>query len=150
MTNYINKGDIFKLDEISSYGHGCNCAGAMGKGIALQFKKKFPQMYLEYKRLCISKKFKLGDVFVYKYANGYIFNLGTQIHWRSKADIIAVKKAIIKMLELADNLGVTKIALPRIGAGLGGLIWSSVKEVINEASTLYPNIELTIIENYSK
>ena len=34
---------------VSSYAHGCNCAGAMGKGIAVQFKSKYPDMYLEYK-----------------------------------------------------------------------------------------------------
>lgn len=52
MVTYIEHGNIFDLFEISNYAHGCNCAGAMGKGIALQFKDKFPKMYLEYKRRC--------------------------------------------------------------------------------------------------
>ena len=49
MIRYIEKGDIFRIDGVSSYAHGCNCAGAMGKGIAVQFKSKYPDMYLEYK-----------------------------------------------------------------------------------------------------
>ena len=46
MIRYIEKGDIFRIDGVSSYAHGCNCAGAMGKGIAVQFKSKYPDMYL--------------------------------------------------------------------------------------------------------
>ena len=45
MIKFIAYGDIFSISGISCYAHGCNCAGAMGKGIALQFKKRFPQMY---------------------------------------------------------------------------------------------------------
>ena len=50
MINYIEYGDIFDLPYIHCYAHGCNCAGAMGKGIALQFKNKYPEMYLQYKK----------------------------------------------------------------------------------------------------
>ncbi|MCE9385120.1 macro domain-containing protein, partial [Bacteroides fragilis] len=56
MIRYIEKGDIFRIDGVSSYAHGCNCAGAMGKGIAVQFKSKYPDMYLEYKQLCKENK----------------------------------------------------------------------------------------------
>lgn len=51
MITYIEKGDIFTLTDVTSFAHGCNCAGAMGKGIALQFRNKYPEMYLEYKEL---------------------------------------------------------------------------------------------------
>ena len=63
MIRYIEKGDIFRIEGVSSYAHGCNCAGAMGKGIAVQFKDKYPDMYLEYKLLCKENKFCPGDVF---------------------------------------------------------------------------------------
>lgn len=56
MIRYIEKGDIFRIEGVSSYAHGCNCAGAMGKGIAVQFKDKYPDMYLEYKLLCYCAK----------------------------------------------------------------------------------------------
>ncbi|MCM1489989.1 MAG: hypothetical protein NC095_04095 [Muribaculum sp.] len=41
MVKLIEKGNIFKIEGVTSYAHGCNCAGAMGKGIALQFRAKF-------------------------------------------------------------------------------------------------------------
>ena len=54
MVNFIEQGDIFNLNGVHSYAHGCNCAGAMGKGIALQFRERYPKMYAEYKK-CVSK-----------------------------------------------------------------------------------------------
>jgi O-acetyl-ADP-ribose deacetylase (regulator of RNase III) len=84
MVTYIYEGDIFSLEGVSNFAHGCNCAGAMGKGIALQFKTKYPKMYKEYKALCQEGLFLLGDIFIYKYETGTIFNLGTQTTWRTK------------------------------------------------------------------
>lgn len=54
MVYYIEKGDIFSIAGVWSYAHGCNCAGAMGKGIALEFKKRYPEMYKQYVALCHS------------------------------------------------------------------------------------------------
>lgn len=148
MVTYIEQGNIFNLEDIQNYAHGCNCAGAMGKGIALQFKEKFPKMYNEYKRLCKEKLFPLGDVYTYDYGNGTIFNLGTQTTWKTKADINAVENSLIKMLSYAHQNNIFKIALPKIGAGLGGLDWNDVKSVINKVVKDYPKINLFVVENY--
>ena len=63
MIKYIPRGDIFRIPGVTSYAHGCNCAGAMGKGIALQFKRKFHKMFNQYHALCVSGNFKSGDIF---------------------------------------------------------------------------------------
>ena len=65
MIRYVNEGNIFTIDGIKCYAHGCNCAGAMGKGIALQFKLKYPQMYRLYKKKGMAGTFIVGDVFEY-------------------------------------------------------------------------------------
>lgn len=44
MIQFIERGDIFNIEGVNNYAHGCNCAGAMGKGIALQLKNKYPKM----------------------------------------------------------------------------------------------------------
>lgn len=148
MVTYIEQGNIFNLEDIQNYAHGCNCAGAMGKGIALQFKEKFPKMYIEYKRLCKEGLFSLGDIYAYNYGNGIIFNLGTQATWKTKADINAVENSLIKMLSYAHQNNISKIALPKIAAGLGGLDWNDVKSVINKVVKDYPKINLFVVENY--
>lgn len=141
-------GDIFKIKGVGNYAHGCNCAGAMGKGIAIHFKKKFPEMYKEYKKLCAEGKFNLGDIFAYNYGNGYVFNLATQVSWRAGAELNAIEQSLKKMLFFASKNDVTQIALPKIGAGLGGLEWENVKNIIEKVAKQYPEIILFIVENY--
>lgn len=150
MITYIKYGDIFDLPDIHCYAHGCNCAGAMGKGIAVQFKNKYPDMYLQYKKRCKQGEFNLGDIFEYQSDNDHIFNLGTQKDWRTKATLEALRTAILKMLESASKQNIKAIAMPKIGAGLGGLPWESVKSVLEELALLFPETDLVVVENYKK
>lgn len=150
MVEIIASGDIFEIDGVTSYAHGCNCVGAMGKGIALQFRNKFPEMYRQYKLKCKNNEFNPGDVYDYDYGNGHIYNLATEKSWRTGARIQYIEDALTKMFQLAEIDNVKSIAMPTIGAGLGGLNWDIVKEAITKIATLYPNVELYIVENYSK
>lgn len=149
MIYFIEKGDIFAIEGVACYAHGCNCAGAMGKGIAVQFRDKFPEMYKQYKLLCKNGEYLPGDVFDYNYGEGHVYNLGTQLTWRTKAKIEFIRASVSKMCELAIMDGVTKIAMPAIGAGLGGLIWNDVKEEIELISHRYPDVDLYVVEQYS-
>ncbi len=98
--------------------------------------------------MCKTGFFNPGDVFDYNYGNGHIYNLGTQVSWKTKAQLEYVENSVERMLELAALDNVTKIALPAIGAGLGGLNWNDVKEILNRVSANYPNIELYVVEAY--
>lgn len=149
MVTYIKCGDVFNFNDVKNFAHGCNCAGAMGKGIAIQFKERFPEMYIEYKNLCKNKIFMPGGVFMYKYEDGYVFNLGTQATWKTKATTIAIETSFLKMLKMASENEIHDIVLPRIGAGLGGLNWSEVKLIIEKTSIQFPKINLFVIESYS-
>ncbi|MDR2270373.1 MAG: macro domain-containing protein [Sphingobacterium sp.] len=148
MVTYIEFGNIFNLPDVKNYAHGCNCAGAMGKGIALQFKEKYNQMYLEYKKRCKDGDFSLGDVFSYNYGEGTIFNLGTQKTWKTKAELKATEDSLLKMLAYARQNNIEKIALPKIAAGLGGLNWGDVKSIIDRLGEDYADIDLIVVENY--
>ena len=151
MTHYIEYGDIFSIEGVTNYAHGCNCQGRMGRGIAVQMKQKFPNMYKEYNHLCVSGKFCPGDIFAYNYGNGYVFNLATQEHYNIPGKLAKVKHinaSMRKMMKFAEENDVKSIALPKIGAGLGGLNWNDVKAVIEEIASEYPNIDLYVVENY--
>jgi O-acetyl-ADP-ribose deacetylase (regulator of RNase III) len=129
----FTKGDIFATEGIRAYAHGCNCAGSMGAGIAIESKRRWPRMFDDYGARCADGRFGLGDVCVWSEGEHTIFSLGTQDHWRKKAQIPALTKSLTRMLELAAHAGIQRVGLPRIGAGLGGLDWPRVKKVIVEA-----------------
>jgi len=62
-----------------------------------------------------------------------VFNLATQEdYWRSRATYDAIRAALTSMRQQADSEGITSIAMPRIGAGYGGLSWKKVRVIIDE------------------
>lgn len=122
----LHRGDLFATPELTALAHGCNCAGAMGAGIALAFKARWPDMYHDYVTRCADGRFNLGDVFIWRAGGVTIFNLATQPHWRAAAQLPAIASSVAAMLGEAQALGLDHIAMPRIGAGLGGLDWADV------------------------
>lgn len=58
-------GDLFKT-EAQTLVNTVNCVGIMGKGVALEFKKRFPEMFKDYEQRCKSGEVKLGLPYLYK------------------------------------------------------------------------------------
>jgi O-acetyl-ADP-ribose deacetylase (regulator of RNase III) len=141
------KGDLFATDGLRAYAHGCNCAGGMGAGIAIEFKRRWPRMFDEYAARCTDGRFGLGDVFAWSEGDATVYNLGTQLHWRKKAQLSALAKALRKMVEMAPLAGIARIGLPRIGAGLGGLDWTRVLRVLEEIGA-ETAVTLTVFEQF--
>ena len=152
MIHYIKEGDIFSIEEVTSYAHGCNCAGSMGRGIAVQFRKKFPRMYENYRQMCLKKTFRPGDVYDYDHGNGHVYNLATQQHYciaGQLAKLEYIETSMETMMLLAEKSSVQSIAMPKIGAGLGGLNWVEVKAIIEKVAASHSKVDLYVVENYS-
>jgi O-acetyl-ADP-ribose deacetylase (regulator of RNase III) len=126
-------GDLFEL-SLPAVGHGCNCVGAMGAGIAKEFRRRFPQMYSEYRQLCKSGQFQLGDIFVWQADGLLIYNLATQPVPRPSATLEAINASVRAALADAEQRSVPRLGIPRIGAGLGGLAWQDVAAVLDAAA----------------
>ncbi len=129
-------GDIF-LNEygVQAFAHGCNCKGVMGAGIAVRFKRDYPDMFNQYRQRCRAKprQFNIGDAFLWKEKNKpFVFNLATQESPGRHATYQAVEKSLTNMMRQADDEGITSIAIPRIGSGYGGLQWKKVREIIDD------------------
>jgi O-acetyl-ADP-ribose deacetylase (regulator of RNase III) len=138
-------GDLFTTPDVDALAHGCNCAGAMGRGIAVEFKRRWPAMYREYRERCRDGRLTLGGIFPWKAPDGLtIYNLGTQAHWRVRAELPAVRSSVEAMLKHAVANGIHRIALPKIAAGLGALLWSEVEETIRAVAEPY-DIDLVVV-----
>lgn len=130
-------GDLFaNRFKAQALAHGCNCQGSMGAGIATGFRDRFPEMYAEYRRRCKAepREFNLGDAFLWKTdGQPWIFNLGTQEGvWRARASYEAIEAALGAMRQQANREAIRSIALPRIGAGYGGLSWRKVRVIVEK------------------
>jgi O-acetyl-ADP-ribose deacetylase (regulator of RNase III) len=127
-----------------------NCVGVMGKGIALQFKKAFPENFEAYAAACRREEVRPGHMFVF--ATGQIFNprfiinFPTKRHWRGKSryeDIASGLKALVQEVRARK---IRSIAVPPLGSGLGGLQWSKVKRMIEAAFEEIPEVRVMLYE----
>ena len=114
-----------------------NTEGVMGKGVALQFSKKFPEMLKAYRRACEAGEVQPGRMNIYErgemFQPRFIINFPTKRHWRSPSrleDIEAGLRALVKEIE---KRGIRSIALPPLGCGNGGLDWNEVLPRIKAA-----------------
>ncbi|MEV1010449.1 macro domain-containing protein [Streptomyces sp. NPDC049881] len=142
MTVEEREGDLFSavtLADADALAHGVNCAGAMGRGIAVAFRDRWPAMYEDYRAACRDGRLVPGAVLPWRAPDGlWVYNLGTQKHWRSPARLPDVRAAVTAMVAHAAGHGVRRIALPRVAAGLGGLPWADVRAALHEESATTP------------
>lgn len=121
-----------------------NCVGVMGKGIALEFKKRYPQMYKEYVKKCEKNLVKPGVPYYYNDLLGNsIINFPTKDHWRSSSRIQYIVSGLDWIVNNYKKLGITSIALPPLGCGNGGLDWKQVGPIMyNKLKDLPIKIEI--------
>ncbi len=108
-----------------------NCVGVMGKGIALEFKKRFPDMFKDYAARCKRKEVALGQPYLYRGKQPpYILNFPTKDHWRSASNLDDIKKGFQFFLDHYRVWGISSIAVPALGCGAGQLSWRVVGPVL--------------------
>lgn len=108
-----------------------NCVGIMGKGVALDFKNRYPQMYKEYVTLCRDKKVKPGVPYYYSDLCGVsIINFPTKDHWRSPSKLSYIVNGLKWFRKNYIELGIESVAFPPLGCGNGGLPWTIVGPII--------------------
>ena len=104
-----------------------NCVGVMGKGIALDFKKKYPDMYNEYEQRCVRHEVKPGQPYYYTDLLGTsIINFPTKDHWRSPSRLSYIETGLDWFRDNYEKLGIRSVAFPPLGCGNGGLTWDTV------------------------
>ena len=104
-----------------------NCVGVMGKGIALEFKKRFPEMYEDYAARCARGQVRLGEPYLYRYLTPpWVLNFPTKDHWRSIARLDDIVRGLEYLIDHYEEWGITSLAVPPLGCGNGQLEWRVV------------------------
>jgi O-acetyl-ADP-ribose deacetylase (regulator of RNase III) len=119
-------GDMFK-SKAQTLVNTVNCVGIMGKGIALEFKNRFPDMYEDYKKRCDAGEVRLGQPYVYRRLTPpWILNFPTKDHWRSVSRIEDIIRGLDYLYQHYQEWGITSLAVPPLGCGQGQLEWRVV------------------------
>lgn len=144
------QGDLLKQDDVDAIVNTVNCVGIMGKGIALQFKNKWPENFTRYAAACKGGEVRPGRMFVYD-AGGlvrphYIINFPTKEHWRGASKLEFIRDGLDDLVALVRRLKIRSIAIPPLGCGNGGLNWSDVRPMIEAAFEPLADVDVRLFE----
>ena len=131
-------GDMFE-EATEAIVNTVNCVGVMGKGVALEFKRRWPENFRAYKRLCDARDLAPGQVFVFENKDiltpdrhRYLVNFPTKQHWRTQSRMEYIDSGLDDLVHWIRERGVKSVALPPLGCGNGGLDWSEVRPLIEQ------------------
>jgi O-acetyl-ADP-ribose deacetylase (regulator of RNase III)/uncharacterized protein YwgA len=128
-------GDILQ-SKAQTLVNTVNCVGIMGKGIALEFKKRFPEMFEDYAERCERKEVKPGVPYLYKTLfPPQIINFPTKDHWKSVSRIDDIERGLQLLVAHYREWAVTSVAIPPLGCGNGQLEWKAVGPLIYRYTT---------------
>lgn len=136
------EGDLF-ASPAQTLVNAVNTAGVMGKGIAAEFRRRYPAMFAEYRRACEDGTLAIGTLHLWRGSERWILNFPTKQHWRSASRIEWIAAGLREFADTYESLGITSIAFPRLGCGLGGLDWAIVEPLMVRALEPLP-IEVAI------
>lgn len=146
-------GDILQ-DESEAIVNTVNCVGVMGRGIALQFKNKWPSNFKAYAEACRREEVQPGRLFVFSTGSvtppHYIVNFPTKRHWKGKSRLSDIDAGLDALVSWIHETGVRSIALPPLGSGLGGLDWADVRARIVSALEGLPSVDVRVYEPYTE
>jgi O-acetyl-ADP-ribose deacetylase (regulator of RNase III) len=136
---FVERGEGSILDaDVDALVNPVNCAGVMGKGLALAFKKRFPEVFREYRRACDAGELALGRVHIVELPPGsgrptHVVHFPTKQHWRDRSALDDIATGLDSLVAAVRERAIRSIAIPALGCGLGGLEWTAVKPLVVSA-----------------
>ena len=142
-------GDIL-AEEAEALVNTVNCVGVMGRGIALQFKRAFPENFKAYAARCRRNAMQPGRVFVFETGQltnpRYIINFPSKRHWRGKSRMEDIESGLASLAQEIRSRGIRSVAIPPLGSGLGGLNWPEVRVRLEGALKEFEDVKVVIFK----
>lgn len=147
MTIERGTGNLLTAD-VDALVNTVNTEGVMGKGLALQFKKAFPEAFASYERACRAGEVQTGQMHVVQRLTSprFIINFPTKKHWRHPSKLEYLRDGLADLIRNVRQRGIRSIAVPPLGCGNGGLAWSAVRPLIVEAFAEVPEVRVVLFE----
>ncbi|MDX1933626.1 MAG: macro domain-containing protein [Capsulimonadales bacterium] len=146
---HMAQGDILQADA-EALVNTVNCVGVMGRGVALQFRKAYPENFKLYKSVCDKQELTPGQVLTYSRDTlehpRYIINFPTKRHWKGHSRIEYIETGLEALIAEVQRLNIRSIAIPPLGCGLGGLDWNDVRPRIEAAFRQLLDVKVLLYE----
>ena len=139
------KGDIFK-SPAQVITNTVNCVGVMGAGLALQFKNRYPELFIDYKSRCDRNAVQPGVPYLFENEKVQILNFPTKRHWKENSRLEDIEAGLKYLAKNYNEMGIGSLALPPLGCGLGGLNWLDVKALMVENLSDLIDLEVFVYE----
>jgi O-acetyl-ADP-ribose deacetylase (regulator of RNase III) len=147
------QGDLLR-SKLMALVNPVNTVGVMGKGLALEFKNAYPENFKAYVKACKQDQVSVGKMFIFdcglQSLPRYIINFPTKKHWRHPSKPEYISAGLQDLIVQIRILEIYSIAIPMLGAGLGGLDWAEVRSLILEAFVLLPDVHVLLFEPQSE
>lgn len=135
--------------KFQAIGHGCNCKGLMGSGIARQFADRYPEMEAQYAQECAEGLLWPGDIMPWQTETEnpqVIMNLMTQNNPGADARGMWIAEALDTAMRWLENAGIDHLGIPEIGSGIGGLSQDYAHYIFEETAHRFPEMELVVVQ----
>lgn len=150
MTVDYKSGDMFD-EPAEAIVNTVNCVGVMGKGVALEFKRRWPDNFHAYKRICDAGKLSPGKMFVFEIGDllqksdrQFLINFPTKQHWKAKSKIEYIERGLDDLVRQVRELNIKSVVMPPLGCGNGGLDWNDVRPLIEEKLSTLPDVKFIV------
>lgn len=130
MIEYI-EGNIFD-SPAQVIVNAVNTVGVMGKGIALEFKKRYPQMFEKYKIACEKRQLTIGKLMLISAPDHMLLMFPTKENWRYPSKLSYIEQGLKHFCDIYAQRGITSIAFPKLGCGNGDLDWADVRPLMEK------------------
>jgi O-acetyl-ADP-ribose deacetylase (regulator of RNase III) len=145
----LKRGDILKQDA-EALVNTVNCVGVMGRGVALQFRKAFPENYKAYRNAAVHGQIQPGRMFVFDLNRmmnpRLIINFPTKRHWKGRSRLEDIQAGLHDLVKVLRKYKVSSVAVPPLGCGLGGLDWNDVQPLIEKTLSDIPTLQVYLFE----
>ena len=145
MTYKELSGNIFN-SKADTLVNTVNCVGVMGKGIALEFRRRYPEMFEEYKRICHKHQLKPGQILLYRKQTPWVLNFAIKDHWRFPSKIEWIEICLDKFAKNYQPMGIKSVAFPWMGAMNGGIPLEQIKAITRKYLSDLPDISVEVYD----
>lgn len=139
------KGNIFNSNAMAIV-NTVNCVGAMGKGIALDYKLRYPEMFKEYQKICFKHILKPGQILPYRKSKPIILNFAIKDDWKDPSKIEWIEETLQKFVNNYKTMGITSVAFPWMGAMNGGIPLETIKNITRKYLSNLEDIDIEVYE----